>query len=82
MRPLSSRQHTRESFLCKGFSFFVLATNNFICNKVPTYFCSSTLLCKELGLMLRREQDSKMSMATIVCKQSFYLIKERNITEA
>ena len=27
MRPFSSRQHTRESFLCKGFSFFlVLAT--------------------------------------------------------
>ena len=26
MRPLSSRQHTRESFLCKGFSFFVLST--------------------------------------------------------
>ena len=26
MRPFSSRQHTRESFLCKGFSFFVLST--------------------------------------------------------
>ncbi len=24
MRPFSSRQHTRESFLCKGFSFFCL----------------------------------------------------------
>ena len=23
MRPFSSRQHTRESFLCKGFSFFL-----------------------------------------------------------
>ena len=26
MRMVSSRQHRRESFLCKGFSFFVLAT--------------------------------------------------------
>ena len=53
MRPFSSRHHKRESFLCKGFSFFVLSTYNFTCNKVPAYFCSSTLLCKESGLMLR-----------------------------
>ena len=32
---------------------FFLSTYNFTCNKVPAYFWSSTLLCKESGLMLR-----------------------------